>query len=33
VMVNSGISNDQRLESQQQGWDGCFEQLGRLLEA
>jgi uncharacterized protein YndB with AHSA1/START domain len=31
-MVNSGIANDQRLESQQEGWQGCFEQLETLLE-
>jgi uncharacterized protein YndB with AHSA1/START domain len=33
VMVNSGISTDERRSGQQEGWEGCFEQLGRLLEA
>jgi uncharacterized protein YndB with AHSA1/START domain len=31
VMVNSGISTDARLESQDQGWRGCFDQYERLV--
>ena len=30
-MINSGISTDERLGSQEEGWRGCFEQLERLL--
>ena len=31
VMVNSGISTDERRESQRIGWHGCFDQLDRIL--
>jgi uncharacterized protein YndB with AHSA1/START domain len=27
TMVNSGISSDQRRDSQYKGWDGCFDEL------
>ena len=31
VMVNSGISTDERRDSQQWGWGGCFDSLERAL--
>jgi uncharacterized protein YndB with AHSA1/START domain len=31
LMVNSGISTDRRRERQQEGWQGCFDQLERAL--
>jgi uncharacterized protein YndB with AHSA1/START domain len=31
LMVNSGISTDQRRDAQDQGWQGCFDELGRLV--
>jgi uncharacterized protein YndB with AHSA1/START domain len=31
VMINSGISTDERRESQQWGWSGCFDSLERAL--
>jgi uncharacterized protein YndB with AHSA1/START domain len=31
VMINSGISNERRRESQERGWNGCFDNLGRAL--
>jgi len=31
LMVNRGISTDERRDRQQEGWAGCFEQLERLL--
>jgi uncharacterized protein YndB with AHSA1/START domain len=33
LMVNSGISTDERRDAQQWGWDGCFDQLERVLAA
>jgi uncharacterized protein YndB with AHSA1/START domain len=33
VMVNSGISTDERREAQDYGWHGCFDQLERALAA
>ena len=30
VLVNSGISTDGRRDSQDWGWNGCLDQLGRL---
>lgn len=32
VMVNSGISTDERRDSQDEGWRGCLDQLARLLD-
>ena len=31
VMVNSGISTDERRDSQHAGWLGCFDELDRVL--
>lgn len=31
VMVNSRISTEERRESQDSGWNGCFDELGRAL--
>ena len=31
VMVNSGISTDERRDNQDQGWHGCLDQLERML--
>jgi uncharacterized protein YndB with AHSA1/START domain len=31
VMVNSGISTDERRDAQDRGWHGCFEELEREL--
>jgi uncharacterized protein YndB with AHSA1/START domain len=31
LMVNSQIANDERYQSQNVGWDGCFTELQRLL--
>jgi uncharacterized protein YndB with AHSA1/START domain len=31
VMVNSGISTDERRDAQHHGWDGCFDELERAL--
>jgi uncharacterized protein YndB with AHSA1/START domain len=31
LLVNSGISTDERRDAQDEGWHGCLEQLGRLL--
>jgi uncharacterized protein YndB with AHSA1/START domain len=31
VMVNSGISTDERRDAQHDGWDGCFDSLERTL--
>jgi uncharacterized protein YndB with AHSA1/START domain len=31
LMVNSGIETDERLASQEMGWDGCLTELQRLL--
>jgi len=31
VMVNSGISTDERRDAQDAGWHGCFEELEREL--
>jgi uncharacterized protein YndB with AHSA1/START domain len=33
VMINSGISTDERRDAQHDGWDGCFDQLERTLAA
>ena len=33
VMVNSGISTDERREAQHDGWHGCFDSLERALAA
>lgn len=32
-MLNTGISSEPRRASQDLGWNGCLEELGRLLEA
>jgi uncharacterized protein YndB with AHSA1/START domain len=31
LMVNTGISTDERRDAQDRGWHGCFEELERLL--
>jgi uncharacterized protein YndB with AHSA1/START domain len=31
LMVNSGISTDERRESQDEGWNGCLDELARVL--
>ena len=31
VMVNSGISTDERRDAQHVGWHGCFDELNRAL--
>jgi uncharacterized protein YndB with AHSA1/START domain len=31
LMVNSGISTDERRDAQQWGWEGCLDQLRRVL--
>jgi uncharacterized protein YndB with AHSA1/START domain len=31
VMVNSGISTDERRDGQEGGWHGCFDELERML--
>jgi uncharacterized protein YndB with AHSA1/START domain len=31
VLINSGISTDERRDAQHWGWDGCFDQLERAL--
>lgn len=31
VMVNSGIATDERVDSQDMGWNGCFNELQRVL--
>jgi uncharacterized protein YndB with AHSA1/START domain len=31
VMINSGISTDNRRDAQHDGWDGCFDNLERAL--
>lgn len=31
LMVNSGISTDERCDAQDQGWNGCLDELMRLL--
>jgi uncharacterized protein YndB with AHSA1/START domain len=33
LMVNSGITSDQRRDAQDEGWQGCFGELERLLAA
>jgi uncharacterized protein YndB with AHSA1/START domain len=33
LMVNSGITSDQRRDAQEEGWQGCFGELERLLAA
>ena len=33
LLVNSGISTDQRRDGQEWGWQGCLDQLDRLLGA
>jgi uncharacterized protein YndB with AHSA1/START domain len=33
VLINSGISTDQRRDAQQWGWHGCFDMLERTLAA
>jgi uncharacterized protein YndB with AHSA1/START domain len=33
VLVNSGISTDERRDAQDDGWHGCFDQLERVLAA
>jgi uncharacterized protein YndB with AHSA1/START domain len=33
VMINSGISTDERRDAQHEGWDGCLDQLERTLAA
>ena len=33
VMVNSGISTDERRDAQHDGWHGCFDELERALAA
>jgi uncharacterized protein YndB with AHSA1/START domain len=33
VMVNSGISTDERRDAQHDGWQGCFDELVRVLPA
>jgi uncharacterized protein YndB with AHSA1/START domain len=33
VMINSGISTDERRDAQHDGWDGCLDQLERTLAA
>ena len=33
VMVNSGISTDERRDAQHVGWHGCFDELVRVLPA
>jgi hypothetical protein len=33
VMVNSGISTDQRRDSQDWGWRACFDELERMVAA
>jgi uncharacterized protein YndB with AHSA1/START domain len=30
LMVNSGVSTDERRDAQDEGWHGCFDELGRL---
>jgi uncharacterized protein YndB with AHSA1/START domain len=32
LMVNSGISSDERRDSQDRGWRGCLDQLARAVE-
>jgi uncharacterized protein YndB with AHSA1/START domain len=31
LMVNSGISTEERRDAQSWGWNGCFEELGRVV--
>ena len=31
LMVNSGISTDERRDAQDEGWHGCFDELARVL--
>jgi hypothetical protein len=31
LMVNSGISTDERRDSQDEGWRGCLDELDRLV--
>jgi uncharacterized protein YndB with AHSA1/START domain len=31
LMINSGISTDERRDAQNEGWDGCFDELERVL--
>jgi len=31
VMINSGISTDERRDAQHEGWHGCFDELERAL--
>ena len=31
VMINSGISTDERRDAQHSGWRGCLDELGRVL--
>jgi uncharacterized protein YndB with AHSA1/START domain len=33
LMVNSGISTDERRDAQDEGWHGCFDELERALSA
>jgi uncharacterized protein YndB with AHSA1/START domain len=33
LMVNSGISTDERRESQDAGWRGCLDELERVVSA
>jgi uncharacterized protein YndB with AHSA1/START domain len=33
VMVNCGISTDERRDAQHHGWRGCFDELARTLPA
>jgi uncharacterized protein YndB with AHSA1/START domain len=33
VLINTGISTDERRDAQRWGWDGCFDQLERALAA
>jgi len=33
LMVNSGISTDERRDAQDEGWHGCLDELARLFAA
>jgi uncharacterized protein YndB with AHSA1/START domain len=33
VMINRGISTDERRDAQHHGWQGCFDELGKALAA
>ena len=32
-MINSGISTDERRDAQDEGWQGCFDELERVWPA